>query len=57
MIRMNDINFLDIITILAFIIGLKNLALNEQQVDSLQEHLSQQDEQIKRITSKGEQNE
>ena len=38
----ND-RFLDIITILSFIIGLENLSLNEEQVNNLEEHLRSQD--------------
>lgn len=36
-------NFLDIISILSFIIGLQNLELNEKQVQNLQNHLNEQD--------------
>lgn len=36
-------NFLDIISILSFIIGLQNLELNEKQVQDLQNHLNEQD--------------
>ena len=39
----NNLGFLDILTILSFIIGLENLRLNEQQAKSLDEHLAQQD--------------
>ena len=41
----NDANdrFLDIITILSFIIGLENLSLNEEQINNLEEHLRSQD--------------
>lgn len=38
----ND-RFLDIITILSFIIGLENLSLNEEQVNNLEAHLRDQD--------------
>ena len=41
----NDANdrFLDLITILSFIIGLENLSLNEEQINNLEEHLRSQD--------------
>ena len=35
--------FLDILTILSFIIGIQNLELNIDQVDSLDKHLKEQD--------------
>ena len=41
---MNNINFLDLITILSFLVGLENLELNEQQVNNLEEHLKKQDQ-------------
>ena len=40
---MNNLGFLDVITILSFIIGVENLQLNEEQINNLQEHLAQQD--------------
>ena len=45
----NDVNdcFLDIITILSFIIGLENLSLNEEQVNNLEDHLRSQDAILK----------
>lgn len=39
----NQFTFLDILTILSFIIGLENLQLNKDQIDSLEKHLVQQD--------------
>lgn len=36
-------SFLDILTILSFIIGVKNLELNETQVNHLEDHLKSQD--------------
>ena len=36
-------DFLDLISVLSFIIGLQNLELNEKQVNALDNHLSQQD--------------
>ena len=39
--------FLDIITILSFIIGLENLSLNEEQVNNLEDHLRSQDAILK----------
>ena len=45
----NDVNdrFLDLITILSFIIGLENLSLNEEQVNNLEDHLRSQDAILK----------
>jgi len=40
---MNNLSFLDLLTILSFLVGLENLELNEQQVSNLEEHLKQQD--------------
>ena len=39
----NNLEFLDIITILSFIIGVENLELNERQVNNLEKHLAEQD--------------
>ena len=36
--------FIDIISVLSFIIGLQNLELNEKQVNALDNHLKEQDE-------------
>lgn len=51
-----QINFLDIISILSFIIGLENLQENRQQSESqeriikaIEEHLKKQDEQYEKI--------
>lgn len=38
--------FLDILSVLSFIIGLQNLELNEQQVSNLEQHLNHQDNQL-----------
>jgi len=38
-----NFEFLDILTILSFVIGIQNLELNEQQVNSLDTHLKEQD--------------
>ena len=38
-----EFEFLDIITILSFVIGVQNLELNEKQVSNLEQHLAQQD--------------
>ena len=43
---MND-NFLDVLTILSFVVGVMNLELNTQQVESLDKHLAQQDKILK----------
>ena len=39
----NNLEFLDILTILSFIIGIENLNLNIEQSNSLDEHLKKQD--------------
>lgn len=39
-------DFIDIISVLSFIIGLQNLELNEKQVKSLDNHLKDQDEKL-----------
>ena len=38
--------FLDIITILSFVIALENLSLNEAQVADLHDHLKEQDDHL-----------
>lgn len=38
-----NLSFLDVLTILSFIIGIENLSLNQKQVSSLEQHLSKQD--------------
>lgn len=38
-----NLEFLDIISILSFVIGLQNLSLNETQVENLDKHLKEQD--------------
>jgi len=43
---MNNLSFLDLLTILSFVIGVENLDLNIQQNDSLEQHLSNQDENL-----------
>ena len=40
---MNDLEFLDIINILSFIVGIENLELNEKQAMQLDKHLAEQD--------------
>lgn len=39
-------SFVDIISILSFIIGLENLQLNQEQISNLDIHLSKQDDQL-----------
>lgn len=39
-------SFLDVLTVLSFIIGLQNLELNEKQVKGLDKHLKEQDERL-----------
>ena len=41
-----ELSFLDVLSILSFIIGLENLSLNQQQVNSLEAHLSKQDNDL-----------
>ena len=38
--------FIDIISVLSFVVGLQNLELNEQQVNNLEQHLNHQDNQL-----------
>lgn len=40
---MNNLEFLDIITIISFIIGYENYQLNMQQSNQLENHLREQD--------------
>lgn len=40
---MNNLEFLDIINILSFIVGIENLKLNEEQARQLDKHLAEQD--------------
>ena len=44
---MDNLSFLDLITILSFVIGVENLGLNTQQVESLDKHLQEQDVVLK----------
>ena len=39
-------DFLDIISILSFIVGLENLELNNKQVANLEQHLNHQDNNL-----------
>lgn len=41
-----ELSFLDVLSILSFIIGIENLRLNEIQNKQLDKHLSIQDEQL-----------
>lgn len=41
-----QLSFLDLLTILSFIIGVENLSLNQKQVDNLETHLSKQDNNL-----------
>ena len=38
--------FIDLISILSFIVGMQNLELNEQQVANLDRHLNKQDTEL-----------
>ena len=42
----NEWSFIDILSILSFIVGLQNLELNEKQISDLDRHLSEQDNQL-----------
>lgn len=42
----DNLSFLDLLTIMSFIIGIQNLDLNIQQSQQIDQHLSQQDEQM-----------
>lgn len=39
----NNLEFLDLLTVMSFLVSLINLSLNERQVSSLDEHLQKQD--------------
>ena len=39
-------SFLDLLTVMSFIIGVQNLDLNVQQSQQIDEHLSKQDEKL-----------
>lgn len=53
---MCDLDFIDVINVLSFIIGIQNLELNERQVKSLDNHLKEQDEnQLALIIKQNEQ--
>lgn len=41
-----QLSFLDVLTILSFIIGVENLSLNQKQVTDLEAHLSKQDSEL-----------
>lgn len=41
-----ELSFINTINILSFIIGLENLELNEKQINSLDNHLSRQDNDL-----------
>lgn len=41
-----ELTFLDILSILSFVIGVENLRLNEKQVKDLDKHLSRQDNDL-----------
>jgi len=45
----NNFNYMDLINILSFVIGMQNLESNEQQMKDLQDHLNKQDEQYEEI--------
>lgn len=56
----NQLEFLDILTIMSFVIALQNLQENNEQTKALEEHLQEQDkqyEEIIRLLKKGESNE
>ena len=42
----DNLSFLDLLTIMSFIIGIENLDLNIQQSQQIDQHLSQQDEKM-----------
>ena len=44
----NDLVF-DIINLFSFVIGLENLNKNNEQIESLEEHLAKQDKQYDKI--------
>lgn len=42
---------IDLINVFSFIIGIQNLNANNEQINSLEEHLSKQDAQYEKIIS------
>ena len=42
----NELSFLDLLTIISFIVGVENLDLNIQQSAQIDQHLSKQDEEL-----------
>ncbi len=42
---------IDLINILSFMIGIQNLNLNDKQVNQIENHLKEQDEQYNKIIS------
>ena len=45
----DDEYLFNLINILSFIIGIQNLELNDKQIKQIEEHLTKQDEQYKKI--------
>ena len=43
---MNNLTFLDLVTIISFVVGMENLDLNFKQSQQLDKHLSEQDEKL-----------
>ena len=43
---MNNFDFLDILTILSFVVGYENLEINIKQSKQLDEHLNRQDKEL-----------
>lgn len=48
----NQLEFLDILEILSFIVGLQNLALNQKQVDGLMSEMTDHQNEMLRIIIK-----
>ena len=42
-----NLSFLDILTILSFLVGVENLSLNDIQIKNLDKHLQEQDKELK----------
>lgn len=43
---MNNLSFLDLLTIMSFVVGIENLEINIKQSNQLDEHLSKQDKEL-----------
>jgi len=49
---LTNLSFLDILTILSFLVGVENLNLNDIQIRDLDKHLQEQDKELKQEQDK-----